>query len=406
MAGMPRTKLEPPTDEELILEELEDEDVCISPCFLTDKQIEEKYDVGQARIVIQRNDFLVPNLLEMFQKKEILDMSPSYQRRARWNDTKKSHLVESLLMNIPIPPIFLYEKDYAQYEVMDGQQRLSAIRAFFKNEFKLRNLRVWPELNGRDFRDLPPKIRRGLERRGLAAVIILTESSKDPKAAMQIRHYVFERLNTGGERLNPQEIRNCLYASSFNNMLIQVSRDKLFTSAWAIPPKESGEPHQVSRKLAKNSFYAKMADCELALRYFALSDLAKFRGGMKRTLDDCMIRNQGISAESNEAKRIEYLSVLKLATTVYQGGLFKLLKNGSLSGRKSVPLADAVLIAFRQHLDSQDKVLAAASKIVKMTQNALGDTKSYALLVGKGNTKKAIDDRLKLMRDLVATAIQ
>jgi hypothetical protein len=197
------------SEEDDILNELGSEEV--APSNASDRDIEKKYDEGQARIIIQRNDFLVPNLLEMFEKKEVLDMAPPYQRRARWSDTKRSHLIESLLMNIPIPPIFLYERDYAQYEVMDGQQRLASIRSFFRNEFKLRDLKLWSELNNRDFRDLPPKIQRGLERRGLAAVIILTESGKDPQAALEIRQYVFERLNTGGERLNAQEIRNCLY---------------------------------------------------------------------------------------------------------------------------------------------------------------------------------------------------
>ena len=230
-----RSDVDVEIEEELILEDLDIEDT--DPTALTENEIEAKYDKGQARIVIQRNDFLVPNLLEMFKNKEVLDMSPAYQRRARWNDKKKSHLIESLLMNIPIPPIFLYEREYAQYEVMDGQQRLNSIRSFFSNEFRLRELRVWPELNGRDFRDLPQKIRRGLERRGLAAVIILTESGKQPDEVMELRQYVFDRLNTGGERLNPQEIRNCLYASKFNEMLISIARDAEFTSAWAIPPR-------------------------------------------------------------------------------------------------------------------------------------------------------------------------
>src|SRR5262245_52563515 len=92
-----------------ILDELEADDA--EDVSSSIQQIENKYDEGQSRIVIQRNDFLVPNLLQMFERKEVLDMSPPYQRRARWNDKKRSHLIESLLMNIPIPPIFLYERD-------------------------------------------------------------------------------------------------------------------------------------------------------------------------------------------------------------------------------------------------------------------------------------------------------
>lgn len=391
-----------PTEVDEIIDDLESEEMDIASASVS--EIEKKYDEGQARIVIQRNDFLVPNLLEMLKKREVLDISPPYQRRARWTDKKRSHLIESLLMNIPIPPIFLYERDYAQYEVMDGQQRLSSVRSFFGNEFKLSGLRVWPELNGSDFRDLPQKIQRGLERRGFAAVIILTESGKDPKAAMEIRQYVFERLNTGGEQLNAQEIRNCLYASSFNDMLISLARSEAFTKAWAIPPKESTEPHKISRKLEKNALYAKMADCEIVLRYFALKDLALFKGSMKGTLDDCMMRNVKTKKAKCSEIASEYREVLETASNVYGDGLFHLPKDGALSGRRSVPLADAVLIALSEYMHKKTRLISKKDDIVKATKRALENDAQYELLVGRGNTKRAVEDRIDLMKKLVAKA--
>ena len=257
-------------DEEKLFDELEGEES--EHVEATDDDIVKKYDVGQARIVIQRNDFLIPNILQMVDSKDILDISPPYQRRKRWDNKKRSHLVESLLMNIPIPPIFLYERDLAKYEVMDGQQRLDTIRAFFKNEFALTDLKKWPELNGRHYFDLPSRIQAGLSRRGLAAVIILTESGETPEKALEIRQYVFERLNTGGEKLNPQEIRNCIYAGPFNDMIRDLARSDLFTKAWGIPPKEPDEPRKVSRELENNRYYSTMADCQIVLRYFALSE--------------------------------------------------------------------------------------------------------------------------------------
>src|SRR5262249_8325159 len=159
---------------------------------------------------------------------------------------------------------------------------------------------------------------------GLAAVIILTESSKDPQAAMQIRQYVFERLNTGGERLNAQEIRNCLYASHFNESLISLARSEAFTTVWDIPPKESTEPHKVSRKMERNPLYSKMADCEIVLRYFALNNLSQFKAGMKHTLDDCMIRNQKLKKPKCVDLEAEYTQVFEIASQVYGDSLFRL----------------------------------------------------------------------------------
>ena len=181
-------------EEDILIEELEDDET--PPEALGESAIESKYDSKQNQIFIQRNDFLIPNILQMVKNRDVLDLSPSYQRRTRWNDKKRSHLIESLLMNVPIPPIFLYERDLAKYEVMDGQQRLNTIRSFIDNEFRLKDLKTWPELNGRRYHDLPPRIQAGLMRRGLAAVIVLTESGQDEVTAMELRQYVFERLNT------------------------------------------------------------------------------------------------------------------------------------------------------------------------------------------------------------------
>jgi hypothetical protein len=91
-------------EQEVLINELEDDETVAED--LTETAIEGKYDSNQNQIFIQRNDFLIPNILQMVTNRDVLDLSPSYQRRTRWNDKKRSHLIESLLMNVPIPPIF------------------------------------------------------------------------------------------------------------------------------------------------------------------------------------------------------------------------------------------------------------------------------------------------------------
>lgn len=99
-------------DAETIGEELEADESL--PAIASDEaKIIKKYDEDQPKIIAQRNDFLVPNILQMVRSKEVLNLTPTYQRRLRWSDVKRSRLVESLLMNIPIPPIFLYEHELA-----------------------------------------------------------------------------------------------------------------------------------------------------------------------------------------------------------------------------------------------------------------------------------------------------
>ncbi|MCE5309726.1 MAG: DUF262 domain-containing protein [Acidobacteriales bacterium] len=400
IAGMtsknPRTSIPDIDEQDLLIDELEDDEAVVED--VTETAIEAKYDSNQNQIFIQRNDFLIPNILQMVKNRDVLDLSPNYQRRTRWNDRKRSHLIESLLMNVPIPPIFLYERDLAKYEVMDGQQRLNTIRSFLSNEFKLRDLKTWPELNGRRFVDLPPRIQAGLMRRGLAAVIVLTESGQDELTAMELRQYVFERLNTGGESLNAQEIRNCIFSGNFNDMLVAIARSDLFTKVWGIPPKESHEPQKVSRKLATNRLYATLSDCEIVLRFFALSNLGNFRGGMKRTLDDCMRRNRQLPEAQCKKLAEDYKATLAAAYAIYDKHLFRLFdKANELNGRRSVPLADAILLALVQRKRSWSVLTERRNKVIQKTKDALKSEKTYEILVGRGNTKAAIEERIDVV---------
>ncbi len=157
-----------------------------------------------------------------------MNLRPEYQRRLVWDIEKKSRFVESLLMNIPVPPIFLYETDLNRYEVMDGQQRLNTILEFYDNNLVLRGLETWSVLNGQTYSKCPPKIQRGLDRRRISANVLLAESIRDPKHSDFIRRTVFERLNTGGQPLNHQELRNSLYSGPFNELLIELAGNSLF----------------------------------------------------------------------------------------------------------------------------------------------------------------------------------
>jgi len=115
------------------------------------------------RIVYQTTSYHLPQINDLLSKGNIINIRPEYQRRLRWDNRKKSALIESFLLNIPIPPVFFYESDFAQYEVMDGQQRLNCVREFYENGFKLQNLKQLPELNGLQNKDLDERTRRTLD---------------------------------------------------------------------------------------------------------------------------------------------------------------------------------------------------------------------------------------------------
>jgi hypothetical protein len=200
----------------------------------SDSEIESQFADQPFRVVYQTNNFLLPQLRDLIVDGDVVNIRPEYQRRLRWSNTQKSLLVESLLLNVPVPPVFFFENDLARYEVMDGQQRINAIKEFLNNEFILRGLTVLSSLNGRRYNKLPPRVKRSLDRASISAIVVLQESQGRLKRAgtgryYELRRFVFERLNTGGRRLNAQEIRNAIYGGKFNNLITDLARDPTFT---------------------------------------------------------------------------------------------------------------------------------------------------------------------------------
>ncbi len=251
---------------------------------MSDSQINAKYEKGEQRILTEINREKLPNFVEALKKPDYMEIRPFFQRRPRWDSKMQSRLIESFLINIPVPPIVLYETKFNSYEVMDGQQRISAIQAFYENRLKLTGLELWPELNGRNYAELPGKIRAGIDRRSISSIVLITESASNPEEALLLKQLTFERLNNGGVDLSSQEVRNCLYQGKFNSLLIELARHPIFAEAWGIPIENHEKTEAVSNKLTKNKLYQKMEDAELILRFFALRHSENFQSGLERFL--------------------------------------------------------------------------------------------------------------------------
>lgn len=126
---------------------------------MSDEEINAKYKRGEIRIVTEQARYPVKSIKSMLDGEDY-KLDPEYQRRKRWDIGKKSRLIESFIMNVPLPPIFLYEYDYSKFEVMDGLQRLTTIYDFYSGEFALESLGYWKELEGKKYQDLPEEIQK------------------------------------------------------------------------------------------------------------------------------------------------------------------------------------------------------------------------------------------------------
>ncbi len=353
----------------------------------------EKYARSQLRVVRETKDYQLDYLRHALQPgKELIDTSPTYQRRLRWSRKKRSLLIESFLLNIPVPPVFLFEHDYNQYEVIDGRQRLETIRDFLGNNFALVGLEYWPELKRKRFNDLPTVLQKGLLRRSLPAVVLLAETRRQDEDDLHIRRVLFDRLNTGGIKLNPQELRNALHPGPLNALMIKLARSRPFTTAWSIPAYTAGEEDDPPEALAKNTLYKSMADAELVLRFFALRDALQEdkRGSLRRILDRFMEEHANADQELIARWEGEFVKLLGALVELFDEKPFRLPK----TGRPSRPLYDALMIALSRQ--PAGDVVEQRDAIKRRLSEALRDEAEYDILVGRGNTIEAIKERVAL----------
>jgi hypothetical protein len=366
---------------------------------LDKKAIEEKFAKTAFSLSQERSDFLLPQILDFVKTKKWVNLRPDYQRRLVWDDAKRSLFIESLLLNIPVPPVFLYESELSRYEVMDGQQRLNAIADFYANRFALKKLEKWKELDGLRYQDLPETLKRGLDRRRLSSTVLLLEGTSAPNPEQSdVRKLVFERLNTGGKHLNPQELRNCLFEGEFNNLLIELSRDRLFTTIWGIPSytQKTEAQASVAAKLRENARYSRMQDCEIVLRFFALRIKSNIKGSVRSMLDRCMEKYARPTPSELELLREEFRSRLKLASDLFGSDVFK-YKNKEGKWELSVTLYDGIMVSLDRLWANRAQFQAAKSQIANRLARLLEKPSAFDVIVGRPNTARAVEKRMKLL---------
>lgn len=375
------------------------------PSRVSSAEIDERYVRGEGRIVTETNREKLPGFVGLLKQVNYMDLRPFYQRRPRWSREKQSLLIESFIMNIPVPPVFLYEKDFNAYEVMDGQQRITALRDFYANKFELTGLKHWSEINGRYYHTLPDKIKSGLDRRSITSIVLLKESTTDEDEASSLRETVFERLNTGGVELTRQEIRNALYRGPVNDMLDRLSKLPKFRAAWDIPLYVENEIEKTPG-LLDNPMFAKMEDVEMVLRFFALRHAAHYKNGMQGFLDLYMRKSVTFDNKDIEILESQFTETLDLASYVYGDQLFRPFNaaSNSWASKAHKAYADAVMVGMSSFLTRAEKVNGRADEIRHATEEMFR-TQEKETFTGRGNTKEDIQKRIRLFVEMVEKVI-
>lgn len=381
---------------------------------ISDEEINTKYVAGEVRIVTEQARYPLDTIVPMLESGKY-KLTPEYQRRHRWDDDKKSKLIESFIMNVPIPPIFLYETDYSYYEVMDGLQRLTAIQEFYTNVYALTGLRVWPELNGRTYSTLPEKIRQGIDRRYVSSIILLQESAKSPEEALRMKQLVFERINSGGVKLEPQETRNALYNGKMNALCMKLSENIYLRRLFGLPYYNEGklpelegelavEKEQLEKALDENPLFRDMSDVELVLRFFAYRNINSYTNLFHTFLDRYL--NHANQFDDKLLQKLSKLfeETIKFAFDLLGENAFKLYRKRKTKAgevwawydRATTTVYDPLMQCLSQLLEERDELIQQLEEIRKQMEELYKD--NYQIFEGRNSNRSNVIERYEVYK--------
>jgi hypothetical protein len=290
-------------EKEQDLDVLEEEDQSIS-------QEEESGEplLDKCRIFTDKSDPPVSGLYEKWKLGD-LDLKPIFQRRPVWDPVRQSRLVESVMLEVPLPVIYLAETQDGREEVIDGQQRLTALFSFLDNKLELRglkaikvdSLKVDPQ-KPTLFNNLNRAMQRQIRNYSIRTITFKKESDD------HLRFEIFERLNTGAVPLNNQELRNCIYRGNYNDLLIELSRDSDYRWLMGLKTDEK-----------------RMRDVEYVLRFAAFyhATYLKYKPSMAHFLSEDMRKHQKISQEEEAKLRKAFKTSVTLIRSLLGENAFK-----------------------------------------------------------------------------------
>lgn len=224
----------------------------------SDEEQEREQPFDAEKIRVDQQMLSVKYMLELMDQ-NLIELNPGYQRRRVWKDNKrKSLLIESLMLRIPIPAFYFYENEDGKYQVIDGQQRLTTIKEFVKGEFRLTGLEyLGKDYNKKTFKDLDTKYVQRIYRTQIAVNIL------DARSPKNVIYDIFRRVNTGGVNLNPQEMRNAICKQEVRDFLKRSTENENYLKA--------------TRGRVKDD---RMDSQELVLRFYAFYKAYDYENGL------------------------------------------------------------------------------------------------------------------------------
>lgn len=336
----------------------------------------------------QSFDISVGEILSIHERGELV-IRPEFQRLFRWSIEKQSRFIESLLLEIPVPPIFVIETDSGVYELIDGLQRITSVMNFFSATapLVLEGCDIVRELNGHTAQSLPLALRLRAKRVPLRMVVVKRESSPHAKYEM------FYRLNTGGEPATDQEVRNCVIRiidNTFNQFIID---------------RASNQAYRICIAHFSDEQIRKLYDQELVLRFFAFKNArAQYRHAIGEFLTDYMlgVTEKALAFEYPAERAVFERAFATLAAIDGEFVFCRIGDSGEPTRRATPNFFEAFSLGIVPHLDRIDISDTALVGRLKDLFRSIRQNAAFLAHTGAGSNQPS---KLMARIDYVSTSL-
>lgn len=329
------------------------------------KDAEEQINKQQSRVDYDIRDFPISFIVENFDAGDYF--VPDYQREYVWPIHYRSRFIESLLLDLPIPLVFLSDTSTGELEIVDGVQRISTLSAFMNDKFKLDELKNLTSINGFRASDLPPSQFRRLKSKSLRVIVLRANTEED------VRKELFDRLNTSSFKASDSEVRRGTYDGEFLDFIIELANEPRLLK---IAP--------ISKKLMKRK-----ENIEFVLRFFAYSsNYQNFKHGVQSFINE-YIESVKDNFDRNSMEK-EFFDMINFAEKNFPKGFKKTQTSKSTPRVRFESLSVGINLALKEK----------ASLIPKDVEDWLDSEEFKKLTTTDGsNSKTRVKNRIEFVRD-------
>lgn len=344
-------------------------------------------------IDIVKQTMVISNIVERLRNEDII-LDPDFQRLpGLWNKERKSRLIESLMVRIPLPSFYFdFNFDEDKYTVVDGLQRLQSIKEFIvlsekhPDKLHLSGLEYMQEYEGCTFEDLPVSMQRRIKEQEIMVYVIRAGTPEN------VKNNIFKRINTGGMVLTQAEIRNALYRGRAAQFLKQCAESSAFV------------------KVTNNKVLSKrMMDRELVNRFLAfyILDISEYKENLEQYLNLVLRKVRDDLGIDTDGVYCSFVDAMELANDVFGKIAFRKKYVNGRYGSINKPLFECVSVVFA-NLVSGDKAELRKKKDKFMSlYDGLLSNKEFVDAITQGTASlESVQTRHKMFKDIVMEAIR